>query len=189
MIAQIGYNNASLFPQQQKALAAQPNEPTAMTMGRHAGNVISVYQGVIEMTTGVGMVGGGVVVSGTGVGVAAGVPAVSAGAVVATNGAVIAGTAVSQEAGLLMESRSRSSRSSARPNWENLDKPLQKWGKQVSKWSLKDQQDQLKRLTNTLADHESMYADSLARGEFSEEVDTLRKKVEFLSDLIQSRTK
>ena len=49
--AQWAAANTWMSPQAQEALAAQPNEPTPMTVGRHAGNFAGILQGVTCTTS------------------------------------------------------------------------------------------------------------------------------------------
>ena len=63
--AQLLYNNSFGVA---KNLDANPNESTAMSLGRIAGNVVTIGQGVGEASAGLGMMGGGVAVCLTGVG-------------------------------------------------------------------------------------------------------------------------
>jgi RHS repeat-associated protein len=86
-VAQWAYNNAWMSPQAQEALAAQPNESTAMTAGRVLGDIITMAQGVAEVTIGGGMTGGGAAACGTGVLCVAGAPAMAAGVTTMAHGA------------------------------------------------------------------------------------------------------
>ena len=96
--AQVGYNNTSLIPAQIHSQAPQAGESAAMQTGRFLGNVVSMVQGVAEVTFGAGVDAGGGGLCLTGVGCLAGAPAIVAGTAViahggatATSGAVGAG--------------------------------------------------------------------------------------------------
>ncbi|MCB0082687.1 MAG: RHS repeat-associated core domain-containing protein, partial [Caldilineaceae bacterium] len=96
--AQVGYNNTSLIPAQIHSQAPQAGESAAMQTGRFVGNVVSMVQGVAEVTFGAGVDAGGGGLCLTGVGCLAGAPAIVAGTAViahggatATSGAVGAG--------------------------------------------------------------------------------------------------
>ncbi len=93
-----GYNNSWVSPAYQERFAAQDGESTATTVGRLAGDVASMVQGVAEVGGGTTLGGGGVAACATGVGCLAGAPAIAAGGAtiahgggVATAGAVGAG--------------------------------------------------------------------------------------------------
>jgi hypothetical protein len=57
--SQWGYNNSWISPTYQTRFAQQPDESMAMTIGRHAGNLVSMAQGVVETIGGAGAAGGG----------------------------------------------------------------------------------------------------------------------------------
>ncbi|MGB5051542.1 MAG: RHS repeat-associated core domain-containing protein [Caldilineaceae bacterium] len=102
-LSQMGHNNAALLPQTQQALAVQPNEPAAMTAGRHTANAVSIAQGFGEVIGGGGAMGGGAAACGTGVLCVAGAPAIAAGAAIAAHGATVATVAAAEEGRMLGE--------------------------------------------------------------------------------------
>jgi hypothetical protein len=92
--AEVAYNNTLRLVTD---LAPTAGEPTAMTIGRMAGDVVTTVQGVLEMGTGSGMMGGGVAICLSGVGCVATPVVEVAGAGILAHGA---GVTVSSARGL-----------------------------------------------------------------------------------------
>lgn len=100
--AQVGYNNTSMaISAAVNVYTPQADESTAMAVGRHVGNLVSVGQAVLEISTGAGAMSGGAAACGTGVGCLAGAPAIASGAALAGHGATVGINAAVQEGQML----------------------------------------------------------------------------------------